>query len=283
MAGRALDRRRRDGLARRRLRGAVPRRGAARSIEAGARVGAGSSVAARRADRGRARSCAARSCRSGPAWGSRRSCEDAVIGPRARIGAGRPDRLGRRRRAGRLDPGRRRGAGGRTGFPGGCAVSSLRGDVRAGRPARRAAARGPRRGAGRARSGARGRRRVSATISALGGSAIGGSLAEALWRDSLRVPTVVNRARRAARAGSGRATSCVPVSYSGATAETLAAARAALERGADVIAVTAGDPLGAARRGRGRPGRARRAPACRRARRSARSSVRSRPCSSTRA
>ena len=35
------------------------------------------------------------------------------------------------------------------------------------------------------------------------------------------------------------------VSYSGATAETLAAARAALQRGADVIAVTAGEPLGA--------------------------------------
>jgi glucose/mannose-6-phosphate isomerase len=34
------------------------------------------------------------------------------------------------------------------------------------------------------------------------------------------------------------------VSYSGATAETLAAARSALARGADVIAVTAGEPLG---------------------------------------
>ena len=62
---------------------------------------------------------------------------------------------------------------------------------------------------------------------------------------------------RAARAGSGRAISCVPVSYSGATAETLAAARAALERGAGVIAVTAGEPLGALVERRGRPGRAR--------------------------
>ena len=34
----------------------------------------------------------------------------------------------------------------------------------------------------------------AATISALGGSAIGGSLAEALWRDSARVPISVNRA-----------------------------------------------------------------------------------------
>ncbi len=34
------------------------------------------------------------------------------------------------------------------------------------------------------------------------------------------------------------------ISYSGATAETLAAARSAVERGADVIAVTAGNPLG---------------------------------------
>ena len=82
----------------------------------------------------------------------------------------------------------------------------------------------------------------SATVSALGGSAIGGSLAEALWRDSLRAPTVVNRS--AALPGwVGPGHLVVPVSYSGATAETLAAARAALERGADVIAVTAGDPL----------------------------------------
>ena len=83
----------------------------------------------------------------------------------------------------------------------------------------------------------------SATISALGGSAIGGSLAEALWRDSLRTPTVVNRAAGLPGwVGPGHLV--VPVSYSGATAETVAAARNALERGADVIAVTAGDPLG---------------------------------------
>jgi glucose/mannose-6-phosphate isomerase len=84
---------------------------------------------------------------------------------------------------------------------------------------------------------------ASATISALGGSAIGGSLAEALWRDSLRAPTSVNRA--AALPGwVAPGHLVVAVSYSGATAETLAAARAALERGADVIAITAGDPLG---------------------------------------
>jgi glucose/mannose-6-phosphate isomerase len=84
----------------------------------------------------------------------------------------------------------------------------------------------------------------TATISALGGSAIGGSLAEALWRDSARCPVVVNRA--ATLPGwVGRGDLVVPVSYSGSTAETLAAARAALERGAEVIAVTAGEPLGA--------------------------------------
>jgi len=84
---------------------------------------------------------------------------------------------------------------------------------------------------------------ASVTITALGGSAIGGSLAEALWRDSLRTPTVVNRA--AALPGwVGPGHLVVPVSYSGGTAETLAAARAALERGAEVIAVTAGEPLG---------------------------------------
>jgi glucose/mannose-6-phosphate isomerase len=91
--------------------------------------------------------------------------------------------------------------------------------------------------------GARGAPPASATISALGGSAIGGSLADALWRDALRAPTVVNRA--AALPGwVGRGHLVVPVSYSGGTAETLAAARSALERGADVIAVTAGEPLG---------------------------------------
>lgn len=84
---------------------------------------------------------------------------------------------------------------------------------------------------------------ASVTICALGGSAIGGSLAEALWRDSLRAPTAVNRA--AALPGwVGPGHLVVAVSYSGATAETLTAAKAALARGADVIAVTAGDPLG---------------------------------------
>jgi glucose/mannose-6-phosphate isomerase len=59
----------------------------------------------------------------------------------------------------------------------------------------------------------------------------------------LRTPTVVNRA--AALPGwIGPGHLVLPVSYSGATAETLAAARDALARGADVIAVTAGEPLG---------------------------------------
>jgi glucose/mannose-6-phosphate isomerase len=85
---------------------------------------------------------------------------------------------------------------------------------------------------------------ASATVSALGGSAIGGSLVEALWRDALRAPTAVNRAAELPGwVGPGHL--FVAVSYSGATAETLTAARAALERGADVVAVTAGDPLGA--------------------------------------
>ena len=91
--------------------------------------------------------------------------------------------------------------------------------------------------------GARATPPASVTVTALGGSAIGGSLAEALWRDSLRAPTLVNRA--AALPGwVGPGHLVVPVSYSGGTAETLAAARAALERGAEVIAVTAGEPLG---------------------------------------
>jgi glucose/mannose-6-phosphate isomerase len=83
----------------------------------------------------------------------------------------------------------------------------------------------------------------TATVSALGGSAIGGSLAEALWRDSAHAPISVNRA--ATLPGwVGPGDLVLPVSYSGSTAETLAAARSALERGADVIAVTAGEPLG---------------------------------------
>ena len=86
-------------------------------------------------------------------------------------------------------------------------------------------------------------RPATATISALGGSAIGGSLAEALWRDSARVPVSVNRA--ASLPGwIGPRDLVLPVSYSGATAETLAAARSAVERGAGIIAVTAGEPLG---------------------------------------
>jgi glucose/mannose-6-phosphate isomerase len=81
------------------------------------------------------------------------------------------------------------------------------------------------------------------TISALGGSAIGGSLAEALWRDVAHAPISVNRsATLPGWVGAGDLV--VPVSYSGATAETLAAARSALGRGAGVIAVTAGEPLG---------------------------------------
>jgi glucose/mannose-6-phosphate isomerase len=84
---------------------------------------------------------------------------------------------------------------------------------------------------------------ASATISALGGSAIGGSLAEAVWRDALRAPTVVNRAADLPGwVGPGHLV--VAISYSGSTAETLAAARSALARGAEVIAVTAGEQLG---------------------------------------
>jgi glucose/mannose-6-phosphate isomerase len=89
---------------------------------------------------------------------------------------------------------------------------------------------------------ARAERPVTAVVSALGGSAIGGSLAEALWRDSARVPISVNRA--ATLPGwVGEGDLVLPVSYSGSTAETLAAARSALGRGAEVIAVTAGGPL----------------------------------------
>ena len=137
-------------------------------------------------------------------------------------------------------------------------------------------------GAGRARAPRAPSRPRPATISALGGSAIGGSLAEALWRDSARAPTFVNRA--ATLPGwVGPGDLVLPVSYSGATAETLAAARSALERGADVIAVTAGEPLARPRQRRRRTGRAAFPAACLRARRSARCSGPWRQRSSTRA
>ena len=130
---------------------------------------------------------------------------------------------------------------------------------------------------------ARAERPATATVSALGGSAIGGSLAEALWRDSARAPIVRRTAPPPCRAGSARGDLVLPVSYSGATAETLAAARSALERGADVIAVTAGEPLARPRHGRRRPGRpGRGGPASARGARDALRGT-SRPRSSTRA
>ncbi|HET6174161.1 MAG TPA: SIS domain-containing protein [Gaiellales bacterium] len=90
--------------------------------------------------------------------------------------------------------------------------------------------------------GARPEPPATATISALGGSAIGGSLAEALWRDSSRTPTFVNRADTLP-GWVGEGDLVLPVSYSGATGETLAAARAAVRSGAGIIAITSGGPL----------------------------------------
>ena len=86
-AGRALDRRRRDGLARRRLRGALPRRRAARSSM---RVRASAPAARWRAD---AQIEAARSC-CGAVVQERASVGEVArrggrgVGPRAQIGAG---------------------------------------------------------------------------------------------------------------------------------------------------------------------------------------------------
>ena len=192
-AGRALDRRRRDGLARAcSRRRATSRRGRRRGgrTRRSRQLGGGG-----RADRGGAQLRGA-VVQERASVGEGAVVEDAVIGPRAQIGAGA--RIGSGAVVGpgvSIAAGATVAAGERV-FPEGGAWGrdeSLRGDVRAGRPARRAAARGPRRRPGRA-----GRPRAgpphSATISALGGSAIGGSLAEALWRDSCARPSVVNRA-----------------------------------------------------------------------------------------
>ena len=183
----------------------------------------------------------------------------AVIGPRAQIGAGCARRSGRRRGAGRVDsrPVRR--------SPRGSASSRkepdepVRGDVRTGRAARGAAARRAT-PPGRPRWGPRVRtpRRPSRSARSAAPRSAAASPRRCGATRCAR-PTVVNRA--AALPGwVGPGHLVVAVSYSGATAETLTAAKAALARGADVIAVTAGDPLGEVverRRGTGRARRGR--------------------------
>jgi glucose/mannose-6-phosphate isomerase len=88
-------------------------------------------------------------------------------------------------------------------------------------------------------------------LAGLGGSAIGADLALALWGGSARVPAVVVRGDTPP-GWLGPGDLLVAVSYSGKTAETLACARRAVERGIRLVAVSAGGDLPAlAREGGG--------------------------------
>ena len=168
-------------------------------VAAEARIGAGSSVATGAEVEERAQLLGA-VVQERARIGVGAVVEAAVIGPRAQIGAGAhiesrvvvgpgvsiPAGAAHRRRRTDLPRGSTRGVGGRSvslyedmfGL-----VGRLGAQLREGHAAGQAAL-----GAARATPPA------SVTITALGGSAIGGSLAEALWRDSLRAPTLVNRA-----------------------------------------------------------------------------------------
>jgi len=87
-------------------------------------------------------------------------------------------------------------------------------------------------------------------VAGMGGSAIGGDLLAAVLAPRLSIPvTVVRDARLPSYVGSGSLV--VASSYSGETEETLAAAEAALDAGAPLLAVTSGGRLAdlASRRG----------------------------------
>jgi glucose/mannose-6-phosphate isomerase len=76
----------------------------------------------------------------------------------------------------------------------------------------------------------------------MGGSAIGGDLARAIWADRLLVPVEVVRGYDLpvwVRPG----TLVVASSYSGATEETISALGAAIERGCQVAIITTGGPM----------------------------------------
>jgi len=81
-------------------------------------------------------------------------------------------------------------------------------------------------------------------ITGMGGSAIGGTLAQALVAGECSVPISVVRDYRLP-AYVGPDTLVIGSSHSGNTEETLSACRAALERGARLLAITRGGQLGA--------------------------------------
>ncbi len=89
-------------------------------------------------------------------------------------------------------------------------------------------------------------------ITGMGGSAIGGTLAQALVAGECRVPITVLRDYQMP-AYVGPDTLVIGSSHSGNTEETLSACQAALERGARLLALTRGGKLGALAEQRGLP------------------------------
>ena len=89
-------------------------------------------------------------------------------------------------------------------------------------------------------------------VAGMGGSAMGGALAQALVAGECPAPLSVLR-DYALPAFVGPETLVIAVSHSGNTEETLSACQAALERGARVMAITRGGQLGALVGGRNRP------------------------------
>jgi len=79
-------------------------------------------------------------------------------------------------------------------------------------------------------------------VTGMGGSACGGALLRSLYADEIPVPVSVIRDYRLPACVS-RSTLVVASSYSGNTEETIAAYRAARERGAQCVCVTAGGAL----------------------------------------
>jgi glucose/mannose-6-phosphate isomerase len=83
---------------------------------------------------------------------------------------------------------------------------------------------------------------TAVVVCGMGGSAVAGDVLKASFRDRLGVPVDVNRSP-ALPAFAGPHTLVVVSSYSGATAETMAAFTEAVDRGSRIVAVTSGGPL----------------------------------------
>jgi glucose/mannose-6-phosphate isomerase len=82
----------------------------------------------------------------------------------------------------------------------------------------------------------------SIVVAGMGGSALGGQLVADLARDQLPVPVIVHR-DYSLPAFVKASTLVIASSYSGNTEETLSACQAGIERGAEVIVLTAGGKL----------------------------------------